>query len=79
LADVWRYTAAIWGIEHADAYERAIRDALELLLEHPGIGSVTRYRGLVYRRWRVGEHHLIFRQTSGAMILSRVLHVRHDR
>jgi plasmid stabilization system protein ParE len=59
-------------------YEARFTRAFEFLLENPAVGSMARYRGRVYRRWSVGGHIVVFRQTIEMLVIVRVMHGASD-
>jgi toxin ParE1/3/4 len=78
LIDTWTHSARQWGDEQADRYVAAIEAAAVLLSENPNIGTIQRYNGRDYRRWRVGEHAFIFRRIGNELRVIRILHVSMD-
>jgi toxin ParE1/3/4 len=79
LADIWTYTARVWGALQAKHYILSIRDACEAL-------ALGRKRGQPiddirpgYRKFTVGSHVLFYRVgDAGTIDIIRILHQRMD-
>jgi toxin ParE1/3/4 len=70
------YGAGIWGEERAQLYAEEIDAAIARLAVFPEAGTPCRHKGLTFRRWRVGSHAILYRTTSAAVLIARILHVR---
>lgn len=78
LVEIWEYIAR----DNPDAADRvigAMRDAVRLLAEHPGIGhpraDVSDPR---YRFWRVYSYLLAYRATDETLLVIRIVHGARD-
>ncbi len=78
LREVLAYTQRQWGTGQRLAYRRRIFDALEHLAAFPELGKVRSEHGDEVRGFHVGQHLVVYRFSSTALIVARLLHVRRD-
>ncbi|MCB1341193.1 MAG: type II toxin-antitoxin system RelE/ParE family toxin [Pseudooceanicola sp.] len=74
---IWDYTAHTWGIDQAEAYLDAIRDACAQLASGSGAGRPVSARG-GYFKLAVGRHFLFYRAKGQDLEIVRILHQRMD-
>ena len=78
LGDIWRYSAATWGTERADACIDAMISRFAWLAANK---PLWRERSDVQRGlygYPQGRHIILFRERSGGMDIVRILHDRMD-
>ncbi|MBO9559435.1 MAG: type II toxin-antitoxin system RelE/ParE family toxin [Caulobacter sp.] len=78
MADIWLYSAQNWGVDRADAYIRALTDAMTLLVEDPSLGVSCENIRTGYRKRLSGSHAIFYRQGRDAIVIMRVLHQNMD-
>lgn len=78
LGDIWDYTANRWDDDQAEAYLRVIQAAIDAVAANPGLGRPCDEVRPGYRRHRAGSHLILYRKTSGAIDIVRVLHEKMD-
>lgn len=78
LRDIIQYTLETWGEAQALAYREKMVTGLEALRRNPRIGRLREDILPNYRIYSVGEHIVIYWLTSGAVIVTRILHGRMD-
>jgi|JI8StandDraft_2_1071088.scaffolds.fasta_scaffold65247_5 toxin ParE1/3/4 len=75
LADIWNYTADLWGIAQAERYIRQI----EMELTAASQGKALARPIDAYWRVKSGHHFCIFRKLpDGEIEVIRILHERMD-
>lgn len=78
LEKIWLWTADAWGRAQADRYIDAFLVAFERLVENPRLGRACDEIRKSYRRQRVGQHTIFYRETSYGIAIIRLLHRRMD-
>ena len=78
LDEIWRYSAAAWGPERADAYLDAILSRLAWLTVHKPLWRERNAIAPGLYSYPQGRHIILFRERSGAMEVVRILHDRMD-
>ena len=84
IADILAWTAERFGPQQAEVYTETLTQALEALIDGPGVIGVKRRDDIqpdvfvlhVARHGRRGRHILIFRQSEACFV--DVLRVLHD-
>jgi toxin ParE1/3/4 len=76
LYNIGLYTFRTWGEAQTDLYICKLRDCCQLLANNPGLGRSCNEirRGL--RRMEQGKHVVLYREESGGVLISRILHQR---
>ncbi len=80
LANIWRYTVDAWSREQADKYVRGILEACTDISNAPAfLGRTYDHVRSGYRKYPFGKHIIFYQiQTSGMVLVSRILHERMD-
>jgi len=78
MAGIWLYSAQTWGVDRADAYIRALTDAMILLVEDPSLGASCENIRPGYRKRLSGSHAIFYRQGRDAVVIVRILHQNMD-
>lgn len=78
LRNIADYTDHRWGKTQARLYLGAIADALDRIAERRDAGSDRSNVSAGLRKWRSGEHSIYYRIAGGAVVVSRIIHVRMD-
>jgi toxin ParE1/3/4 len=78
LDAVFDYTVAQWGLSQAVRYIDLIEAACADLAKAPRRAQDCAHIRPGYRRWRVEQHVLYFRQTRYGIAIVRILHQRMD-
>lgn len=78
LADIWRYTNKRWGRAQANRYILSIKAKCAALAEAPLLAESYAHIRPGYRRRRVEQHAIYFRQSSYGIAIIRILHERMD-
>ncbi len=78
LDEIWEFTATRWGTAQAEAYIRALDEAMRLVQRNPEIGDDARDVRVGYRRFPVASHVLFYRIKSTGVHVVRVLHKSMD-
>jgi toxin ParE1/3/4 len=74
LLDVAAYTLRTWGERQADRYLSALENACRQLAEKPLLGRPCDEISAGLRRMEQGSHVIFYRQKSGGILVSRILH-----
>jgi toxin ParE1/3/4 len=74
LLDIAAYTLRAWGERQADRYLSALENACRQLAEKPLIGRPCDEISTGLRRMEQGSHVIFYRQKSGGILVSRILH-----
>lgn len=76
--EIWDYTAQRWGVEQAETYVNALRDACHDLAAERRISRAVDVRE-GYRKLLVGSHVLFFKSSAaGQIVIVRILHQKMD-
>lgn len=78
LRSIGRYTRETWGVEQRNHYLRKLDDAFHLLASAPERGRACDDIRPGYRKYRMGQHLIFYRQSSNALEIIRILHGRMD-
>jgi toxin ParE1/3/4 len=77
ISAIWDYTAETWGMDRADSYIDAIRDACLSLAAGTALGRRVDVRA-GYLKCPVGRHLIYYRETTTDLEVIRILHQRMD-
>ena len=77
-ADAQSYTLQTYGAAQWEKYESRIAEVLDLLSEHPHLGSGRDELPAHYRVFPVEQHRIIFFVTADAVNVVRILHRSRD-
>ncbi|QIG46370.1 type II toxin-antitoxin system RelE/ParE family toxin [Nordella sp. HKS 07] len=75
---IWDYTAENWNLDQAEAYLRAINQALNLLRANPRLGRSASDIGQGLFKFPVASHIIYYRFASSTLIVVRLLHKSMD-
>jgi toxin ParE1/3/4 len=78
LAGIWNYGSDTWGMESADAYLRAIDEALKQVARHPERGSDRSHVMPGLRKADVASHHAYYLMIADGIDVIRILHPKMD-
>lgn len=78
LEAIWDYSAERWGEDRAEAYVRAIWDAVKAVAEHPRRGRRCDDIRAGYWKHSVGSHVLFYTRLTDGVNVVRILHQRMD-
>jgi len=78
LDGIWEYTARRWSVDQAEAYLRAINQALALLRDNPRLGRNAGGVKPGYFKFPALSHVIYYRLPSGTLDVIRVLHKSMD-
>ena len=78
LDSIWDHTSKRWDDGQAEAYLRMIQAAIETVAGNPKLGRRYDEVRTGYRRHRAGSHLILYRETSDAIDIVRVLHEKMD-
>jgi toxin ParE1/3/4 len=78
LDNIWEHTSKRWDDDQAEAYLRMIQAAIETVAANPKLGRQYHEVRAGYRRHRAGSHLILYRETSDAIDIVRVLHEKMD-
>lgn len=76
IQDFWRYTAAEWGMEQADAYKDAVVAACFSILEYPQMGQCLEPIHPNVRMVRCRQHFIVYLNDSAGVVFLGFLHER---
>ncbi|PJK08796.1 plasmid stabilization protein ParE [Lysobacteraceae bacterium NML95-0200] len=77
IGEIWHYSAERWGVEQADSYTDAIRDACHALAKGVKQGRpVDVLPGAM--KFLCGAHLIYFRDYPDRMDVIRILHGKQD-
>ena len=74
LRDIARFSARKWGRERARRYVRDLRMKLELLRDHPELGSTADEIRPGLRRYPYISHNIFYRIRLDTVRIVRILH-----
>ncbi len=78
LSDIWDRTVETWGHEQAERYLRDIQAAVERFAANPSLALRSDDIRPGYRRFRVGQRIVFFRERDEAIEIVRILHGHMD-
>jgi toxin ParE1/3/4 len=78
FADIFQYSLETWGEEQAYDYRDVIDKALLTIQDNPQIGHGRPEISAQYRIFPAGQHVIVYRVTTRAVLVSRILHGRMD-
>jgi len=78
LAEIGRYTERRWGVAQRRAYLAQLDARMELLVDHPQMGTARDDVRRGYRCLREARHLIFYRAAAGTVEIVRVLHQRMD-
>lgn len=78
LESIWTYTARRWGVAQAQRYTAFAASVFERLALSPQTAPRCDHIRPGYRRARVKQHMVYFRETEFGIAIIRVLHHRMD-
>jgi toxin ParE1/3/4 len=76
LYDIGRYTLRTWGEAQADRYIGELEDCCQLLADNPALGRPCDEIRPGLHRMEQGKHVVFYREESGGILISRILHQR---
>lgn len=76
LEDILFYTTESWGLERSLQYQDDLVRAMRRLAEFPHLGRPTQGLHSGTRSLTVNQHLMIYRVSSEAITIARILHVR---
>ncbi|MGB4334142.1 MAG: type II toxin-antitoxin system RelE/ParE family toxin [Chromatiaceae bacterium] len=78
VADIFQYSLETWGETQAYGYRDVLDRALLTIQDNPGIGHGRPELSARHRLFPAGQHIIVYRATSQAILVSRILHGRMD-
>lgn len=78
LDNIWEHTSKRWDDDQAEAYLRMIQAAIDTVTANPKLGRPYDDVRAGYWRHRAGSHLILYRETSDAIDIVRVLHEKMD-
>ena len=78
LDATWDYTATHWGVDQAEAYLLSLSETMQFLANQPGLGRNIDDIKTGYYKFLAASHILIFRKSTNAIEIVRVLHKSMD-
>ncbi len=75
---IWHYTYKNWGEKQADSYTEALGLSIKSLINNPEIGMTIDHVREGYRLFHYKKHFIIYRLTSKAIDVVRVLGEQMD-
>jgi toxin ParE1/3/4 len=79
FADILQYTFETWGRHQVYVYRDVLDKALRTIQKNPQIGHHKMELSPQHRTFPAGRHIIIYRATSTAVLVSRILHQRINR
>jgi toxin ParE1/3/4 len=76
LEDIGRYTLRTWGEAQADRYLGELENCCQLIADNPARGRPCDDIRSGLRRIEQSKHVLFYREESGGILISRILHQR---
>lgn len=76
LLVIWDYTLRTWGENQAISYIGELEAHCQMLADNPLLGRSCDYVRPDLRRMEHGRHVVFYRQESGGILVSRILHQR---
>jgi toxin ParE1/3/4 len=78
LQAIQAYTLVEWGVDQWRIYEENLHRALEILSDNSRIGRARADLPTGYRAFPIEQHIIVYRITTRAVSVSRILHRRMD-
>lgn len=78
IEDILDQSLADFGPLKAEKYYESLKHCLELLSEHPGMGTTAENVRAGYRRFTHESHVVFYRVSRRGILVVRVLHKRMD-
>jgi toxin ParE1/3/4 len=78
FADIFQYSLQTWGEAQAYAYRDVLDKALLTIPDNPSIGHGRPELSAQHRIFPAGQHVIVYRVTTRAILVSRILHGRMD-
>lgn len=76
ISEIWDYSAQMWGVEQADSYADAIRNACYALASGVKQGRPSIFQE--YNKCLCGSHVIYFRDYPDRIDVIRILHSKQD-
>lgn len=76
LDNIGHYTLRTWGEAQADRYLGQLEECCQLIADNPALGRSCDDIRLGLRRIEQGRHVVFYREESGGVLISRILHRR---
>jgi toxin ParE1/3/4 len=76
LFNIGDYTFRTWGKAHADRYIGQLEDCCQLTADNPALGRPSDKVRPGLRRMEQGKHAVFYREESGGILITRILHQR---
>lgn len=70
------YTLRTWGEDQALSYVAALETCCQMLADNPALGRACGYIRPGLHRMEKGRHVVLYRQVTGGIVISRILHQR---
>jgi toxin ParE1/3/4 len=78
LADILSFSIERWGIEQAFRYRILLQNAVDSLLDFPGLGEAYRLRRPAIHSFRAEQHRIYYSFDLECLSVIRVLHSAMD-
>jgi toxin ParE1/3/4 len=78
LRDIATYTEETWGAGQKQRYLDELQQRFQQLRQRPSLGRRRSEIGEGYRSVRCRRHVIFYRETTGEVVILRVLHERMD-
>ena len=78
LLSILRFSERNWGQRQQETYGQRIADALQRLVQFPGLGRSRDDIGPGWHSYPVGEHIIFYLTDETSLIVTRILHRRMD-
>jgi toxin ParE1/3/4 len=76
LFKIGLYTFRTWGKAQADRYIGQLEDCCQLIADNPALGRPCDEVRPALRRMEQGKHVVFYREETGGILISRILHQR---
>jgi toxin ParE1/3/4 len=76
LLAIGAYTLQTWGEDQAIDYVNALEACCQMLADNPGLGRRCAEVRSGLRRLEIGRHVVLYREETGGILVSRILHQR---
>lgn len=78
LDGIWEYTVRRWDVDQAEAYLRAVNQAMMLLRENPRLGRDASDVKPGYFKFPASSHVIYYKLLPGTLDVIRILHKSMD-